>query len=118
MPVNIGNLNRRVQVQQPVTAADNYGQQSTTYQTVYTCWAAIEVFNSALKNSPAEFTEKATYHVTIRFPRSPVFSKGDRLVYTSPTTNTTQIFEIESVLNPGMTNIWLQFLCYTLDAEQ
>ncbi len=113
-----GKLNRRIQVQQQGVNQDSYGQPIQTWYTVYTCWANIDVQRSQLIYSTAEFINKNTVRVWIRYTWSLVFSTGDRLVYTEPTTGVVHTYEIQSVLNPEQSNVWIQFLVYELEPNE
>ena len=114
----LSRLNRRVQIQQQSTAQDALGQPQQTWSTVYTCWASIDVQQSQLIYSTAEFVEKVTWRITMRWTSSVVIAPQMRIVYTEATTAVTHVFNIEALLNTKQQNRELVVLCYELDGEE
>jgi SPP1 family predicted phage head-tail adaptor len=112
------NLNRRIQIQQQTTTQDSFGQEQQTWNTVYTCWAEIDIQQSQLIYSTAEFVSKVTHRITIRWTFSEVFVPNMRIVFTEPYTNVTHTYNIEAITNPKQQNFWLIFLCYELNASE
>jgi SPP1 family predicted phage head-tail adaptor len=118
MPTSIGQLNRRIAIQQQTTTQDEYGQPQQTWSTVYSCWASNDVQQSQLIYSTAEFIEKVTHRITIRWTHSLVLQPNMRIVYTEPPTNVAHTYNIEALVNPMQGNVWLTVLCYELDGNE
>lgn len=118
MAQSIPNLNRRISIQTQSTAQDSFGQQLQTWTTVYSCWAELDIQASQLIYSTAEFMEKVTHRITIRFTKSIIFQPNMRIVYLDAATNVTHTYNIEAILNPKAGNVWLTFLCYELAGNQ
>jgi head-tail adaptor len=124
--VNIGLLNRRIQIQSQTGAGsdpcanrdDAGGLLPAAWTTIYTCWASIDIQGSQLLYSTAEFISKVTYRITIRWTSSVVFAANQRIVYTEATTGVVHIYTIEAVLNDQQGNQQITLLCYTLDGQE
>jgi SPP1 family predicted phage head-tail adaptor len=112
------NLNRRIAIQSQTTSQDSFGQEQQTWTTQYECWAEIDVQQSQLIYSTAEFVSKVTRRITIRWTKSQVFQPNMRIVFVEPFINITHTYNIEAVLNPKQANFWLTFLCYELNAVE
>lgn len=113
-----GKLNRRVQLQQQTTGQDDAGQLQTTWNTVYTCWSKIDIQASQLLYSTAEFVEKVTHRITVRWTSSQIFQPNMRLVYIENTTGVTHTYNIEAFDNTRQGNRELVCLCYELDGAE
>jgi SPP1 family predicted phage head-tail adaptor len=113
-----GTLNRRVQIQQQTTSQDSFGQEQQTWTPIYVCWASIDIQNSQLLYSTAEFVEKVTYRITFRWTNSIVIQPGMRIVYTEATTKVTHTYLIEALLNTKAGNRELVAMCYELDGSE
>jgi SPP1 family predicted phage head-tail adaptor len=115
-----GKLNRRISVQYLGTAELDAFQQPlpADWNTIYKCWAAIDIQGSQLLYSTAEFMSKVAHRITIRYTSSVIFTAKQRIVYTEPTTGVTHTYEIEAVLNDKQGNQWLIFMCFELEAEE
>jgi SPP1 family predicted phage head-tail adaptor len=111
-------LNRRIQIQQQSMTQDAAGQPLATWSTVYTCWAEINIQQSQLIYSTAEFISKVTHRITIRWTFSQVFAPNMRIVFTEPYTNVAHTYKLEAILNPKQDNFWLTFLCYELNGAE
>ena len=109
-----GKLNRRIQVQAQTTSQDVFGQEQQVWTTVYTCWAGIDIQNSQLVYSTAEFMSKATVRITLRWTSSVVIEADQRIIYTEPTTGIVHTYNIETPLNTNQGNRELILLCYEL----
>jgi SPP1 family predicted phage head-tail adaptor len=114
----IPNLNRQIQIQSQTTTQDEYGQPQATWNTIYTCWANIDIQQSQLIYSTAEFVDKVTHRITVRWTPSPVFNAGMQIVFTEPYTGVVHTYEIMTVLNPQQSNFWMTFICYELRAQE
>ena len=116
--MQIGDLNRRIQIQNQSTSQDEFGQPLTTWATVYSCWAHIGMQNSQLIYSTAEFVSKATHRIEMRWTSSVVISPNQRVVYIDPASNVTHTYNIEAVLNTDQKNRELILMCYELEAVE
>lgn len=112
------NLNRRVQIQTQTTTQDSAGQPRATWTTQYTCWAAIDIQQSQLLYSTAEFIEHVAYRITIRWTKSFVVQPNMRLIYTEPSTGIVHTYNVEAVINPQAGNVWVTVLAYELDGAE
>lgn len=113
-----GKLNRRVQIQSQSTTQDTLGQELRTWETVYTCWAAIDVQASQLLYNTAEFISKVTHRITMRWTSSVVIAANQRIVYTEATTGVVHTYEIQAALNTKQGNRELVLLCYELEGVE
>jgi head-tail adaptor len=118
--ISAGALNRRIAVQalSETTELDSFQQPTpAAWNPIYKCWASIDIQNSALIYSTAEFMSKNVYRITIRWTSSVVFSAKQRIVYFEATTKIKHTYTIESVVNTKQANQELVFLCYELEGE-
>ncbi len=113
-----GKLNRRVQIQSQTTSQDAAGQPLATWSTVYTCWASIDVQQSQLIYSTAEFISKVTHRITMRWTSSVVIQPNMRIVYAEATTGVVHTYEIEALLNDQQRNRQLIVLAYELNGAE
>jgi head-tail adaptor len=115
-----GKLNRRVKIQsQGTTELDAFQQPlPAAWNTVYSCWASIDIQGSQLLYSTAEFMSKVAHRITIRWTSSVVISAKQRAIYTEPTTGVTHTYEIEVVLNDKQANKQLILMAYELEAAE
>jgi SPP1 family predicted phage head-tail adaptor len=116
--MKIGSLNRRIDIQTQSTAQDSQGQPLQTWTTAYSCWASIDIQNSQLIYSTAEFIEKVTFRITCRWTSSFTFAPNQRIVYTEATTGIVHTYEIQSVLNTQQRNRELTLMVYELDGAE
>lgn len=116
--IDIGKLNRRVQILQRSQARDEAGGVSETWDVVAERWASIDVQYSALTYETATFISKATYRIVMRYDKELALNIADRVQNLDPSSNTPHLYEIESIVNPGQRNEQLLLLCYTLDDDQ
>jgi len=113
-----GALNRRIAIQTQTTQQDAFGQPVQTWLTVYSCWASVDIQASQLLYSTAEFVEKVTHRITMRWTKSQVIAPNMRIQYTDPATQVTHTYSIEALLNPQQQNRTLVALCYELDGNE
>jgi SPP1 family predicted phage head-tail adaptor len=113
-----GQLTRRITIQKQTTSQDSLGGLLNTWTTAYSCWANIDVQRSQLLYSTAEFIEKVTHRITVRFTKSFVFAPNMRVTYLDAATNVTHTYNIEAILNPEQGNVWLTLLAYELDGSE
>jgi SPP1 family predicted phage head-tail adaptor len=111
-----GRLNRRISILQQSSKQDAFGQPVTSWKPVLTTRAAIEIQNSQLLYSTAEFMAKATYRITVRYNPYFKISAANRISYTDRTG--THSYEVISALNTNQADRQLVLMCYSLgDAE-
>ena len=115
--LDLGKLNRKVQIQQETPGVqDAFGQPlPSSWQTVRTCWADIDIQASQLVNETEAFISKVTHRITVRMCKSPVITPNMRVVYADPYAGVSHIYQIEAVLNPRQQNFVLVLLCYGLN---
>jgi SPP1 family predicted phage head-tail adaptor len=118
--MDTGSLNRRIQIQSQTPGDLDAFQQPTaaSWSTVYTCWASIDVQQSQLLYSTAEFMSKVTHRITMRWTSSVVISAKQRVIYTEATTGVIHTYEIQAVLNDKQANRQLVLMCYELEASE
>ena len=112
------NLNRRIAIQTQSTTQDGFGQPQQTWTTAYESWANIDVQQSQLIYSTAEFVSKVTHRITIRWTSSFIVQPNMRVQYSEATTGITHTYNVEAVVNPQQRNVWLTILCYELDGQE
>jgi SPP1 family predicted phage head-tail adaptor len=112
-----GRLNRRIEIQAPATGQDSFGQPLTTWTTILRTWAALDIQNSALIYSTAEFMSKVTYRITIRWQPNIVIAPNQRVV-SIDAIGTKHTYEIQAVLNDKAANKQITLMCYELDGQQ
>jgi SPP1 family predicted phage head-tail adaptor len=115
---SIGQLNRRIAIEQQTASQDTFGQPVQTWTQVYECWANIDVQQSQLIYSTAEFISKVTHRITMRWTSSVVIQPNMRAVYTEATTGVTHTYNIEALVNPMQGNVWVAVLCYEVNANE
>jgi len=113
-----GPFNRRIAIQTQTTSQDDFGQEQQTWTTQYQCWANIDVQQSQLIYSTAEFVAKTTHRITMRWTSSFIVQPNMRVVYTEPTTNITHTYNVEAVVNPQQGNVFVTILAYELNASE
>jgi SPP1 family predicted phage head-tail adaptor len=118
--MDTGSLNRRIQIQSQTPGELDAFQQPTaaSWNTVYTCWASIDVQQSQLVYSTDEFMSKVTHRITVRWTSSVVISAKQRILYTEPTTGVVHTYEIQAPLNDKQGNKKLILMCYELEAAE
>jgi SPP1 family predicted phage head-tail adaptor len=112
-----GPRNRRISIQSQSTTQDAAGGPLQAWTTAYKCWASIEIQNSQLIYSTAEFMAKAAYRITILWTSSVVITPNMRVVYKEPTTGVVHTYEIESLLNTKQANRELVIMAYELGGD-
>lgn len=116
-----GKLNRRIQIQAQSTTSDldAFSQPTpASWQTVYSCWANIDVQRSQLIYSTAEFISENTYRITLRWTSSVIFSAQQRVIYTEPTTGVVHTYEIKGVMNDNQANKQITLLAYEISGQE
>jgi head-tail adaptor len=114
-----GSLRYAIQIQQQTATQDSLGQPLAAWSTFYSCRAAIDIQNSQLIYSTAEFMSKVTYRITMRWPGAEIILQPTmRIVYVEPATGITHVYEIQALINVQMRNRVLVCLAYELDGLQ
>ena len=116
--MDVGALNRRIQIQQQSSTRDSFGQPLLTWTTAYTAWASIDVLNAQLLNDTTGFISSATIRIVIRYTNSLVFNVGDQIIYTEATTGVVHTYQVKAVINKEQRNRQIMFLCYELNAQE
>ena len=80
-------------------------------------WASIDIQNSALIYSTAEFMSRVNYRITIRWQPSIVIAPNMRVIYMD-CLGTTHTYEIQAVLNTKVANKEIVLMAYELDGQQ
>ena len=101
--MQIGLLNKRVELQQPTTTSDGIGGFTTVFSTIYTCFAAVWPIsaNEQIKNQQTSM--EITHRVRIRYKSG--IDASYRIKFGS------RYFSIVSVINPNESNKMLELLC-------
>jgi SPP1 family predicted phage head-tail adaptor len=113
-----GSMNRRIQIQAQTTTQDEVGQPEQVWNTIYECWANIDVQNTQLLFSTAEFMSKATYRISLRWTSSVIIGFGNRIVYVEPTTNVQHLYEVQAVINTKQANKEMVLMAYELGGSE
>jgi SPP1 family predicted phage head-tail adaptor len=116
--VDVGALNRRVQIQQQTSTQSGSGAPLQTWSTIYTAWAEISVQTSQLLYETAEFVSKVTHRITMRWTSSVVIQPNMRVIYTENTTGVVHTYNVEAILNLEQRNRMLVILAYELNANE
>jgi SPP1 family predicted phage head-tail adaptor len=116
-----GTLNRRIQIQEQDTPTVDAFRQPTeaAWNTVYECWANVDIQGSQLLYTPGEFIDETVHRITIRFTSSVIFSAKQRILYKEQTTNVLHTYQIKTVTNTQQqANKALMFLCYEIFGKE
>jgi head-tail adaptor len=116
-----GKLNRRIQIQSQSTTAELDAFQQPTpasWQTVYACWASVDIQASQLLYSTSEFIGETTYRITLRWASSVIFTPAQRVLYTEPTTGVLHVYEIKTVMNDRQANKQITLLAYEISGQE
>ena len=98
-----GRLRFRIVIEQSARAGDAMGQAVETWTTFATVWGDIQPLRGRELFAAQAANSEITTRVTIRYLAG--ISPTWRLKYGS------QIYQIEEMLNPGMRNRSLEFMC-------
>lgn len=119
--MNAGKLTRRVSIQEQSTtfSLDEFRQPTpASWETIYMCWASVDIQGSQLLYSTADFIAETTIRITIRWTSSVLFSPSQRVIYTEPTTGVVHTYEIKTVTNTKQANREIMLLCYEIDGQE
>lgn len=62
-----GQLRKRIELQQRSSSQDGYGQQLTSWTTLFTTWAAIEPVSGAQLDRARSIYNETSHKVTVRW---------------------------------------------------
>lgn len=108
-----GKLNRRIKIQSQSTSQDSFGQPSATWTTILNTWASIDIQNSALIYSTAEFMSRVNYRITIRWNPCVAIAANQRIIHVD-SMGITHTYEIQAVLNTKAANKEVVLMAYEL----
>lgn len=118
MSASSGVYNRRIDIQYQTVEQDEFGQPLSTWTSAYKCWASISIKNGKLIYSTAEFMDKITHIITIKWPFSIVIAASQRVVFYDYTTKVKHVYEIEAVMNTNQANKELVLFAYELGGKE
>jgi SPP1 family predicted phage head-tail adaptor len=119
--MQVGKLNRRIKIQAQSTTSELDAFQQPTpaaWNTVYSCWAAINDRGSRLVSSAIVMMSNVTHAITIRYTSSVVFTSKQRVIYIEPTTGVTHTYNIEAVLNTKAGDREIVLMVYELSESE
>lgn len=107
MTVRAGALNRRVTVQQRATGHDAYGQESETWNTLFTTWASIETLDGRELLAAQAIATESTHRLTFRYRATLAVIDGTkcRVMYQG------RIFNIKSLDDVDTRHEYFEALC-------
>jgi head-tail adaptor len=115
--IDPGTLRHSIAIQSESTTPDAAGQPISTWTTVRTCMADIDVQKSSLIYETSTFISKVVHRITFRW--TPVVIQPNmRIIYVDAATAVTHTYNIESLLNVKNRNRVLIALCYELNASE
>ena len=103
MVMKIGKLQRRITIQEYVTARDSFGAEVPTWVDVATVWASVTPVSGKEYFASAQVNAEATTKITMRYLAG--ITPKMRVVFEART------FEIISLLNFEERNIELNLMC-------
>jgi SPP1 family predicted phage head-tail adaptor len=98
-----GKRDKRVSIQEKTVTIDNIGNQTETWVTIATVWAAIAPLNGREYWAARQINAEATTRVTIAYRRR--VTPEHRLLFGS------RVLEIIEIVNPSEGNVELVLLC-------
>lgn len=99
-----GRLNRRVELQYMTVVQSNTGEETETWATVDTVWAAIEPMRGREYFEGYQTRSEVTTRITIRHRRNVTPEKW-RVKYGS------RVYEIISVIDPKEAHVSVELMC-------
>ena len=107
--VNLGRLDKRIDIQKVSDSVDSLGQPLSTWNTVLSLWAAIESPGNHELMSQVQITSETTHIITILFqPGGVVFAPDMRIRYRD------NAFRIQNITNLNEKDVAYQILCQEL----
>ena len=101
--MNIGSLNKRIEIQSPTLTSDGMGGFDTVFATVATVWSAIWPTSASERIQSMGAVMTISHRIRIRY-RSDIRS-GWRLKFKD------RYFDIVSIVNPSESNRMLDIMC-------
>jgi SPP1 family predicted phage head-tail adaptor len=101
--MEIGELNKRVELQHLAENKDDFGEMIRSYAPYAKVWAKIEPLQGRELEHAQQISTETTHRVTIRYKAN--VASEHRVIYKE------RIFEIEVPLNPGERNEYLVLMC-------
>ena len=105
-----GQLRRQVQILQPATAQDAFGQPTASWTVLLIAMAKIDALKGAERYQTGEFVAQVSHAVTIRFPgAAAAIAGGMRVAYGA------RMFQVQWVENPEERDVLLRLLCLEIN---
>lgn len=118
MTVGAGKRNRRIRIQAQSETQDEFGQQLTAWQDVYSCWASIASISGSRVYAASGFVSQASHEITMLWTSFAAIASAHRVVYDDPRLNLCHVYEIKAVLNTDQANKEIVLLVYELDGAE
>jgi SPP1 family predicted phage head-tail adaptor len=103
-----GQLRKRVQLQQRSSSQDDYGQQLTSWTTLFTAWASVEPVSGAQLERARSIYNETSHKVTLRWRAqlNDIRQVGSyRVLYAG------RIFDVGASMNQDERNRTVVLLC-------
>jgi SPP1 family predicted phage head-tail adaptor len=100
--LNAGNLDKRIEVWGVTEITDEYGTHTQDGK-IYSCWAMIAPLRGKEYYEADKVQNEDNYKITIRYRKN--MKESYKIHYRN------NIFEIQSVVNPYMSNESLELYC-------
>ena len=101
--MDVGKLNKRVELHAVTLTADGMGEAITTYASYATVWAQIRPMQANETAQSDQIVTKVLHKITIRYNSS--VTETDRIVYDSRT------FDINSILDQFENERYMELTC-------
>lgn len=101
--MRIGQLRHSVELQQPASNQDGYGEAVRTYTTYATVWASVEPLQGREFEFAQQISAETTHRITIRYNSNVTVEHRVKFG--------TRIFEITSPVNPKERNEKMILFC-------
>jgi SPP1 family predicted phage head-tail adaptor len=108
--MNVGSLVHRVQLQRVTVAVDSHGDQTKTWTTLGTVWAAIEPLSGREFLSASQVASDVTVRIKVRGRRDIRLTPKDRVRFVDPN-HGERLFDIRHVVDMGGRNIEWHLMC-------
>jgi SPP1 family predicted phage head-tail adaptor len=107
-----GKLRHRMKVQTKVLGSNNYGEEVITrWNDDIKVWASVEPLRGKEYFNAQQTQSAVTHRVKFRYQKlydETLIDSNCRLI---PDASTSPVYEISSVVNPEMRNIYLECMC-------
>jgi SPP1 family predicted phage head-tail adaptor len=98
-----GRMDKRVEIQQPVSVPDGAGGQTVTWTTFDTIWASIEPLQGQEYIAAQQMQTAVTHRLRIRYLEG--ITAAMRVKFGA------RVFQIQSILNYNERNAEMQLMC-------